>query len=94
MYKTGRGVLMVHVVQTQKMKGRPCASLAPFALIILVALIGQYNIILYKRLHDIKRENVSLKDQHAKLQSRLSNVNNPATAIRQRQIVVLMMPNY
>ena len=66
---------MVHVVQ--KMKGRP--SFAPIALIILVALIGQYQyIILYQRLHDINRENVSLKDQHAKLQSRLSNVNNPA----------------
>lgn len=45
-------------------------------LVVVVALICQYINILYQRLHDIERDNVSLKDQNAKLlQSRLSKSN-------------------
>ena len=47
------------------MKGRRPALII---LVLLVALIGQYINILYQRLHDIERDNVSLKDQNAKLQ--------------------------
>lgn len=54
------------------MKGRRPALII---LVLLVALIGQYINILYQRLHDIERDNVSLKDQNAKLQSRLSKSN-------------------
>ena len=47
------------------MKGRRPALII---LVLVVALIGQYINILYQRLHDIERDNVSLKDQNAKLQ--------------------------